>query len=64
MENTINKAILSIGAAITGTIAPFIESVTPLRMPQIVMDLFQMSAWFGAFLIGLVAVIKYFRKKK
>jgi len=58
----INKLLLIIGAATTGSVLPYAES--PLRIPPIVMDVFQCIAWGSAGIIAIITVIKYLKNKK
>ena len=51
----------SILLAFTGN---FIGSVTSIEIPVIIMQFFQILAWFSAFVVMLVTLYKTFKKDK
>jgi len=63
MQHLIENTILSIGLAVTGTVAPFI-AVSETRIPLIVMDCFQLLSYSGAFIIAMVTVYRFYRETK
>lgn len=64
MQNQIQNSLLSIGAAITGTVAPFIEDASQFHVPPIVMECFQLLSWGAAIVIAFVTFMKWFKNAK
>lgn len=56
--------ITIVGAALTGTLAPYVEQVEKMSVPDVVMQLFQIGAWTAAMVVGFVAFMKWKNKKK
>jgi uncharacterized membrane protein len=63
MQNLIENTILSIGLAVTGTVAPLV-AVNETRIPLLVMDCFQLLSYSGAFIIAMVTVYRFYRETK
>ena len=58
------RAIISISAAVTGTVAPIVENVAMLRIPNIIMDLFQLTSYAVAIIVGLIAIYQKCKKQE
>jgi len=63
-QDFINKAMLSMGAAITGTIAPYIGQASELRIPPIMMDIFQLMSWSAGVVIAIITLLKWLKNRK
>jgi len=63
MQNLIENTILSIGLAVTGTVAPLM-AINETRVPLLVMDCFQLLSYSGAFIIAMVTVYRFYRETK
>jgi hypothetical protein len=63
MQHLIENTILSIGLAVTGTVAPLIV-VNETRMPLIIMDLFQLMSYSGATIVAIVTVYRFHKENK
>jgi hypothetical protein len=63
MQHLIENTILSIGLAVTGTVAPLVV-VSETRMPLIIMDVFQLLSYSGAFIIAMVTVYRFYKENK
>lgn len=63
MQHLIENTILSIGLAVTGTVAPLV-AINETRIPLLVMDIFQLLSYSGAFIIAMVTVYRFYKETK
>jgi len=64
MNNTFNNLIASIGTALAGTLAPLIAESSEIRIPLLLMDIFQLLSWSAAIVIGAVTLLKWLKNRK
>ena len=59
MQGKIELLIITIMSAVTGTVAPLGAKLTPLEIPLIVIQIFQLVSYSVAIIVGLVTLYKF-----
>ncbi len=63
MQHLLEKTILSIGLAVTGTVAPLV-AINETRIPLLLMDCFQILSYSGAIVVALITIYKFTKEKR
>lgn len=64
MESQVQNTVLSIGMAVVGTFSPIVNEVANLRVPPLLMDIFQLLSYSAGVVIAIVTVLKWLKHRK